>query len=56
MLVTVAIVVLPLLQLPPVPALSAVVPPGHIVAVPVIAPGSGYTVTVVVDLHVPPKE
>jgi hypothetical protein len=45
---TVAIERLPLLQIPPAVALlSVVVSPGHTVRVPVIAAGSGFTVTVV---------
>ncbi len=55
-LVTVAMLVLPLLHTPPVPAVSVVVPPGQTDAVPVIAAGNGCTVTVVVDLQVPPSE
>ncbi len=45
----VAIVVVLLLHVPPaIGLLSAVVPPGHTLAVPVMAGGGGITVTVVV--------
>ena len=46
-----------LLQVPPVVAsLSKVVAPTHTLAVPVIAGGPEVTVTVVVDIQLPPSE
>ena len=50
--VTVAILVLPLVHVPPdVVLLNAVVKPSHTTGVPVIAGGAGFTVTVVVTEH-----
>ena len=55
-LLTVAIAVLLLLQVPPVVAsLKALVPPTVVVGVPVIAAGAGLTVTECDALH-PPAE
>ena len=49
---TVAIVVALLVQVPPVTAsLSVAVDPMHIIAVPVIADGTGFTVTVFVAIQ-----
>ena len=54
---TVAVAVLLLLHVPPVVgSLSVVVAPMHTTAVPVIAAGSGFTVTVAVFVHPVPSE
>jgi len=53
---TVAVVVLPLLQVPPPGSLNAVIAPTQTVVDPVIPPGNGLTVTVVVALHPAPSE
>lgn len=48
---TVATAVLPLLHVPPPASVSETVNPGHVIMVPVMAPGAGFTVTVVTVKH-----
>jgi hypothetical protein len=47
----VAIVVLPLLHVPPPASVSVVVPPTHMLVVPLMADGKGFTVSVVFVVH-----